>query len=329
MNVLIFVMTMLMLLTLMTYAKLETFRTSQIFQILFEERMMQNERNVINVAAAPLYRDITVNTEEPKKETEDKDASKKQGENVKEAEAENPSRLFRYISIGMLLDKKKREENPEKWEQTKILLKNLMNQLYAKQPFFIDIAQERPQLVDELISAVVHAIDSLPDKKLKKAKDLANLELEDLVLNTVFYDMLKSSIRVEENQTANSSPILNPEDGKKEEKIADSADSVLDKKVEDYISPEGESSLLDYVGEGQAKTSVYLAPKEVLQAIFLNEAVVDDVIKERNQYYKQARSGADLKELSKAFKSQFEPRRDASIDSKTLDFSVTTTNPNK
>ena len=104
MNVLIFVMTMLMLLTLMTYAKLETYRSSQVFQVLLEHYMQKDERGYINLAAEDTYDGIK------------KVAKKTDTEPVEEApkpKAEGNARL----SLALIKDKSKRDSNPQEWQQ--------------------------------------------------------------------------------------------------------------------------------------------------------------------------------------------------------------------
>lgn len=75
---------------------------------------------------------------------------------------------------------------------------------------------------------------------------------------------------------------------------------------------------------------VYLAPKDLLQAIFDDPAVVNEVINTRQDLYKSAvksEKPADIDKLSTAFMTQFIERRDPSVSGDLLDFTVNKTNP--
>ena len=93
-------------------------------------------------------------------------------------------------------------------------------------------------------------------------------------------------------------------------------------------SEKGYFSLLDFINLSSYTTiRVYLAPREVLETIFPDKGVVDEIIAQRQRLHQQAIDEADTKELGLSFKNQFEPRRDPSIDATMLNFSVTKTNP--
>lgn len=316
MNVLIFVMTMLMLLSLMTYARLETYRTSQTFQTIFKHYMQEDERGYINVQAKKAYKGIKVTEKEGKKSTPKKiDASSR-------------------IGIGLLFNSD-REAKGKDWEQTKALLKNLMRTLYEDQRFYKKLEAERPNFVDDLVPAIIRAVDELPKEvRPKQAVGLSNLELSDSQLNRVLYKMLhgakyadvltdeqrknleqQNSFAVKDNSSS-----ADVEAASNEEESSDDAD--------EYKSPEGYFSLLDFVNSGsKPKIRVYLAPKEVLQAIFKDQGTVNSVIEERQRLYQQADSDGDIGQLSESFKNQFIKLKDPSIEDDTLNFTISKTNP--
>jgi len=93
MNVLIFVMTMLMLLSLLTYARLESYRNSQVFQIFFTYYMEKDERGYQNLAAEKLYKKIKA----PGKKTseEPSPATLPAASNPKKNRTEKPGRWKR------------------------------------------------------------------------------------------------------------------------------------------------------------------------------------------------------------------------------------------
>ena len=237
MNVLIFVVTMLMLLALLTYSRLETYFSSQVFQTVFNQYMVTEERSYINQAADKLYGETQ--------------ASKGASHAGTSAIKATPR-----LSLILLQDREKRTADESEWPQRVILLKNLMTSLYEDQPFFQRIQQKNPLFLDELIAELTQAIDALPqDQKLKKAADLANITLKNPELDIILYKMLHGA------------SIITPLSNENEEKPAtrdvsiDQADISDDE--ESYKSSEGYFSLLDYINfSPNSKIRVFLAPKK-------------------------------------------------------------------
>ena len=163
MNVLIFVMTMLMLLSLMTYARLNLYRKMAIYEIFFNNYMKNDERAYMNAAMETQYKKTKGSTKDKK----DKNNAPKINATAR-------------LSLILLTDKNMREKKPKEWEQTKLLLKNLIRGLYRDEPFFKEASRRNPHFDDDLITALVQTVDALPEKKkIKKATDLANLTLAD------------------------------------------------------------------------------------------------------------------------------------------------------
>lgn len=312
MNVLIFVMTMMMLLSVMTYAKLETFRRSQAFQVIYEDYMQNKERGYINARAEVLYDDITLKTKDGK-----------------QAPKINASPR---IGIKLFTDDARREKGDE-WAQTIILFKNLVNVLYGDQPFYKEIAKDRPSFIDDIINELTQAVDKM-DKaaKPKKASDLANIKLSDAQLDRALYLMLRGA-----PYNGIGSPDHSDADKKEESAPVDiepDAQSPADgdqaaSEGEEHVSPQGYYSLLDFVTlSSKPKIRVFLARKEVLQSIFPDQGAVQSILDERYRLYRQAVNGEDVKELETKFKNEFEKMKDPLISSETLNFAVSKTRPN-
>lgn len=305
MNVLIFVVTMIMILTLLTYAKLETFRSSQVFQVLFENYMEKDERSHINLAAKKKYDSIKKTEKSKKEKKEDKPAKS----------ASSPR-----ISLELFKNKSARETKPQDWNQTKHLLKNLLNVLYKDQPFFVKLQNERPQFLEDLINSMTQAIDDLPkEKQLKKAQDFGNLSLNDPQLDALLYKILKGAPYKDVSKKEDS------EETSSGETSEEASDPTIG--VDEYKSIKGYYSLLDFVTlSPNQKIRIYLASREVLQAIFLNEQVVDDVITERKALYRQLNAEASPEDLKKTFQSRFEGNVDPTVK-ESVDYTVSKTNP--
>ncbi|MCB1111241.1 MAG: hypothetical protein H7A37_06660 [Chlamydiales bacterium] len=169
MNVLMFVMTMLMLLTLMTYARIESFRASTGVQAQFSYYMEESERDFINRRAKRWYDEIAV--------------SSKNGASHEQAPG------LAKLSVKILFDEKIREAKPTEFQQVYMLLKKLPDLLYGDQEFFEEMKADA-SLQDEMWQQVIHAADQ---QKVTKVQDLANLDLGDAHLNEIFYKMLKGT----------------------------------------------------------------------------------------------------------------------------------------
>jgi len=145
--------------------------------------------------------------------------------------------------------------------------------------------------LDELVASLTHAIDALPpEKKLKKAAELANLNLSDKDMNEVFYKMLHGAPYKEIVISADSKiPPTSPQTFDEADVEDEEENNELEKEADEYKSPKGYFSLLDFVNLSQSpKIRVYLAPREVLEAIFHDSATVDDIISQRKTLYSQA-----------------------------------------
>lgn len=306
MNVLIFVMTMLMMLSLMTYARLETFRSSQAFQMIFKHYMQEDERGYINLQAEKTYKEVKV--------------SEKDGKARKKIDA-SPR-----MSIGLFFDSN-REEKLKEWMQTKVLFKNLIKVLYAKQPFYIKIEKERPSFIDDLIRSMTQTIDGLSkEKKPKAPSDLANIKLDDPLLDSALYKMLHGAVY--DNVSEQEKVLVKKDKIQDEESETSVDDDDLSNEVAEFKSPEGYYSLLDFItGSAKPKVRIYLASREVLQAIFHEPTIVESIIEEREQLYRQTISEVNIDQLDDNFKNKFLKMKDPMIDDETLDFSVSKTNP--
>ncbi len=306
MNILTVVMVLLMVLSLMTYAKLETFRSTRILDQFFIYYMENEERGYINEHAVDEYK-VTPMTPKGK------------GKSAKKAPA------LPRMSIALLLEKKASEEKPDQWKQFATLFKNLTDSLYHDHPFYQEALAERPTAIDEILVLLSKKIDKL-EQKPKHAADLANITLGDEGLDLLLYKMFLGAPYKDILKT----PTAN--EGKdRGEADTDEDEEVLKEEADEFNSPLGYYSLLDFVTLSKSeKVRIYLAPREMLTAIFHDPALVDEIIAQRQELYKLALDNKDQKALdalSISFQAQFDHRRDPAIDSARLDYTVNKTNP--
>lgn len=296
MNILLFTTTLLIAMIMLTYAKLDIYRNFNVLESQFKKYMEITERSSINQAAVHWYKKVNV--------------SKRGGGDAQKAQGS--SRLTFAYFIDKTLQSHKEAA------QYRHLAKKLIRTLYHKSPFYQELMHVRPHFVDELLTSLQVA-DLLPkEKKLRYAKDLANLKLRDEVLDDAFYKMLKGTAEAEKSKQE----FHFPEDRSEEE------DEVPDVGLkEEYRSPAGYFSLLDYITlQKNTKVRVFLASKPLLLAIFENPETVDLVLATRQQLYQSVLKGRTTKEASELFKKQFGSIADRALPD-ILDFSVTKTNP--
>lgn len=314
MNVLLFSTSMILLLATLTYARLETYRSFSILQAEFNRYMALSERGAINTAAETWY-ETSVATKMPGKGSQQK--GKKQA--------------LSRLSFIVFVDSRKQGTYTQEYPQLVALAKKLMLVLYKDQRFYQELEQKRPDFTTALLTSLMLA-DQLPkDQKLTRAADLANLNLQDLELNDVFYKMLQGTMTPEEKAeqqrgTFGGNPAficqLQDQTGEEDD------DSVEPGKKEEVKSPQGYYSLLDFITlQDAVKVRVYLASRPLLMAIFEDPAVVNLLIETRCNLYNNVIKGAiTADQATQTLRTQF-LNQSKGFDETILDFNVTKTNP--
>jgi hypothetical protein len=315
MNVLLFVTTMIMVLSMLTYTKLETYRNFSLLQAEFTRFMEETERGYINKTAVWWY--------------ENSPATRR---NANSSANSNPKTAARSrLSFLFFIDKAKQAQYAPVYPKIVLLAKKLMLYLYQNQPFFQEILQQRPDCIDALLASLMNAANNLPqEEKIKKASELANLNLDDPLLNSFFYYVLKGTAFPENTQTTTSKVFTTqPQLIIKESSGEVDDDGGDPNKKQYYDSPEGYYSLLDYINVDDAvKIRVFLAPKALLMAIFDTESVVDSIIAMRNDLYnKVINDSVSAADAGAQFKTATAPKSDPNFDDTILDYTITKTNP--
>jgi hypothetical protein len=303
MNVLLFVSTLIMLMAMLTYARLESYRNFSLMQSRFMSYMEKTERGTINLAAEEAY-DVIV---------------EKKGSH----EASKKSKALSRLSIVPFLDPKKQKEG---YPELLNLAKKLIVLLYKDQPFFEEMAKKRPDFLDAFFIALRTAVSKLPKEKqvIKKAEDLSQLNLEDDALNTFSYYIFNGTMDKEQKKPGASKQSLPlPEDGGEDDDVDREPG-----KNEEHKSPQGYYSFLDFITMQEAsKVRVFLTSPQLLLAIFDDPSIVRSIMETRKMLYqKVTKEGLSAEAASEQFKSQFAPGGNSSF-SQILDFSVSKTNP--
>ena len=312
MNVLLIVTTMIMIMASLTYARLEIYRSLSLRQAEFERYMNTTERGYINSTAEWWYdnskAEIRGSSSNPQTRTDARS----------------------HLSFLIFVDNKQAAKHAKEYPKLYYMAKKLIVSLYKDQPFFQEFVQLRPDIVDALLRSLIKA-DGLPnEQKLKKAPELANLDLGDPVLDSFLYFILKG-LQVEEEEKKTDSglpPLMEPLIQEEEGEVDDEVEEPNHKEA--FKSPKGYRSLLDFIALDDAvKIRVYLASKELLTAIFDNKDTVDAIMAARTDLYKKVIAGLDAPQASAQFKSLFASKSDPMFDDTVLDFTVSKTNPKK
>lgn len=298
MNILIYVVTMLMLLTVLTYSRLDYFRILFNLETGFTEYMEKLERATISELGVKMYKAIPIRTDKEKL--------------VKARNRESPR-----LPLHSLVNKESRVKNAIAHFQMRDFFKQLVKQLYKDQPFFLEIQSKHPGFLDDLLNEIERSADD-QNQKIKKTEELVTLELSDPELQAFFVNIL------------NGVPV---ELEKKRKKLSEK--TTIDTELEELneskepIIEIGRESILDYITVRPAtKLRIYLAPRKLLEVIYITPQMIENVIAVRNSLYKEIIDDEDQKEaLSKKFFSQFALQGQASHFDAILNFDVTATDP--
>lgn len=290
MYVILYVMSMLMLLASLTYARIESYRASMLSQGQFEHYMQEEERGYINAQATKLYRNTVVS---PKLEKEEKERANE------EAAAK--------ISFHPFIHSTTSERNQALFQKQLQLAKDLILFLYKDKKFYREKVEKDSNIVHKLLlEMLVVANDPKETSKEQKKttttpKMLASLTLDDKDLQELLEAMLKKDTK-EMRQEADQSPTFNLKEG--------------------YLS------LQDFVTlKKKSQVRLYLASPMVLMAFFNNADVVKAIISSRQDIYKEYKQGRYTKEqATDAFRIAVYGQA-YGIDDTIMDFSVSKTNP--
>lgn len=198
-------------------------------------------------------------------------------------------RLYRLLDISCLVKPKMKDPLCDARE---MMWKELIITTYQGEAFFREAIEKNPLVVDDMIG-IVKAKATLQDADVKivDVDDMANLNLGNGVLQEFLYKMLRGASK---DDVAGGYPPMKTFLGLK---------------------------------NGSAKVSVYLAPESILRVLFHQPEVVAEVVKTRNELYRDVRGERmDQDVATKAFEDKF---RGACVPAylPLVEWRVTKTNP--
>lgn len=321
MNILLYVVTLLLVLSAMTYAKWNNFESSIGLQKAFMQYMGTVEKNGSFSNADTWYHRIKVRKNQTGK---------------KESDKTDKNTSIGRLSFHLLLRKTDREQYSNEYQQIRQLAKRLMNVLYGKHPIFIEIAAKRPNYMDEILDEIQSASEKFTEKEqIKETLALSNLEFIDRDLHHTFFLMMRGTPEQrEKKEPIDKEMELEPIDTDDEEDHASES--------KESTSKGGYISLTDMISvKNVFKIRVFLASKPLLLAIYGDSSAVENVVEKRAEIYRQLRrSGADgnasskeLQTLQTSLTKEFEnecSRLGLSEEFRPiLDFTVSKTNPSR
>lgn len=166
MQVLLFVITLLMLLSTISYSRLELF---------LQQSLLLREYTA--------YQHFAEGSEQNKKQLEIYKKHKGEDSEEKKQNAESGKSL----PIHSFLQREKVGQDPNAIHE---LLKRLMQNLYGDKHFFLEIQEKRPSFLDELL---VRMAEAAKEEKITYKKDLSKLDLQDAELQEVYAKMLRGN----------------------------------------------------------------------------------------------------------------------------------------
>jgi hypothetical protein len=190
---------MLLVMASMTYARLDSFNTSQISEKQFESFMVKDECKPYNESASKIYEKTTLNPNT--------------SSTVKTPRA--PSKGTSKLSWALILSKVERDKDPSKHKQIIELSKKLIMNLFADQANVKKMLEDKPDILDRLFVSIMNAADKLDVSiKLKEIGQLASLEITDEELKSLRYELFKdnykltASLRTEKNEIEDTYSLL-------------------------------------------------------------------------------------------------------------------------
>lgn len=241
MNVLPFVFALLMVMGIMTYAKLETFLVSNRLQSQYICYMKAISTEEFNHSQKKIYDEYKT----------------PRGKNSNKSEKVNASSKINFYP---LLHLNQEGKSPSYANTQRILLKRLIYQTYENQPLFQEMQKSSQDIIEYLLDKISSAAVQPENKnKIERLKNLSNIDLGNEKLQILFATILHGS----QNSTA---ALMKCESNNK-----NTPPVISYPPLENFVEVES----------AQKPIRVYLASPQILLAIFDDMNLVEEIIAER------------------------------------------------
>ena len=303
MNVLLFVLSILAMLAIMTYARLDTFLDFKGLQVEYKSFTQNEERSLYNEKQQKLY-----NAAHGKKGELVEDFGETEIAEEVEDPKEKGEKLNGALQLGYFVDKTLRESHPKDYQQMRTLTLKLMDILYRQHPSFAEYYEKYPDLnaliLDQLVQNSEQSIDA---NTLPKADSLSTIQLNPPQVHEAFYKMLKGNMPTRPKGMSNE----------------EWSDLLTSTKI--Y------RALIDFVQINSSKKpiSIYLAPLPLLEAIYGKGLAADIASKRYSLYLSVRREEITTAAAKTELERQYNGKQSPDIDSAMLSFGVSKTTPPK
>lgn len=284
MNLLIYVTALLLSLSALSYQSLSRFQSNADKEKFWNRRLRIDAVCAYNERVRDQYDDAKEKPETKSNDNPDKDKPQQEA--------------YAKINMKFLISNLKEDATPETLTAYESVAKRLIRVLYGEQPFFKNLLNKNPNLLEQLFPALRKANSELK-KPIGLVRNLSNIPLADEDLKSLWYNLCKKAALGPMAMQA-----LNPM-GNKEDNCSDTC-------------------FTNFLGVKGSKIRVYLAKPALLFALYEEEGLVKQIIEKREELYKQAKNKSNLTMLSEDFKAQFQGK---SPYDDILDFSVSTSDP--
>lgn len=288
MNIITFVMTLLIIVGILTYARVESFKNTMMVETLFEKYMDTQERKFLNDKNKSFYKNTIASQKDKKKDEQ---------ENAIPADSKLNFRLF--------INKEERKRKESEFLQYYLIARNLIYYLYHETKFYQEAQELVPDLAGQVLDGLILASEELSKEQIPSCpKDFATITIRNPVVNEVFYKMLKGTkVKDKKKDGENTWAHFLPKEGYL---------SLLD-----FISSKDKPTI-----------RIFLASPQLLMAIFGDEKTVNEILDVRKKLYKRLSNDNNLKpeELQPELEI-FKNRVDPGISSAMLNFKISKTNP--
>lgn len=295
MQILTFVTVTIMVMTIITYARLEHFLDFKVLAAHYQPFMEKSQRLDFNSKQIYNYENDSLTQKETKKDTVPHTTAK--------------------LSFDLILREKSRSKgDPNSLPQHLMIAKELMLNLYKGQPFF-EAAENNPGMIDQLLDELMAQADDR-DKPISHLRELEKIKLPNPDLDKIYYHMIQGTA-TEEDEKAKAKEVP------PEEKATDEEEEVK-------FAKDGYKSFLDFITlKPGPKIRMYLTPREILEAIYGKDSqIVDELIAYRQEAYQDIVNGTISAEVAaQGFKDKFLKEVPGWVSEEILDFSVTKTSP--
>lgn len=305
MNILLFVMTLLLVMSSISYQALNRYQNGAMIRRTWDKTMRVDTICQYNAIVEAEYEHLRKN--------DGGRSSGAEGESSKADEepgAEGASKIdFRFIT-----DPKYPEFHPKEFPLMQEVLERLILSLYADMNFLKELLQRRPQVVIELFDALRKVNADLPEKqRYNSIKKLIKMPLKDPELETLRYELLRNSpVSSKMMELLNFKPAGEKDSG---------ASDCIEVSLKDFL-----------IEKRKKKIRVYLAPRAILYAVFQDMDAVEQVVAYRLGLYREVsrkEEPRDAGDATKDFREYCTSFAGINDLEPILDFAVTTTKPGR